>query len=120
MNSNEFDCRSAGLRMPAEWEPMAATWLGWPVLSNREELWGEHYDAVCRAFGLLARTVASYQRCIVAAHAPLAARAREMCGPQVSVVPMAVEDNWLRDCGPIFLVDENQVTQKAVGFRFNA
>jgi hypothetical protein len=31
-----FDCRRAGLRMPAEWEPMAATWLGWPVYENRE------------------------------------------------------------------------------------
>ena len=106
--------------MPAEWEPQAATWLGWPVLENREELWGEHYASVCRAFALLARTIARYQRCIVAAHAPLAEQAREMCGAQVQVVPMAVEDNWLRDCGPIFLVDENQVSQQAVGFRFNA
>lgn len=120
MISNDFDARLAGLRMPAEWEPMAATWLGWPVLDNREELWGAHYDEVCRAFGLLARTIARYQRCIVAAHAPLAAMAREICGPQVTVVPMAVEDNWLRDCGPVFLVDENRLTQTAVGFRFNA
>lgn len=120
MNAKDFDCHRAGLRMPAEWEPMAATWLGWPVLENRETLWGSHYDAVCRAFGLLARTIARYQRCIVAAHAPLAAQARELCGPQVLVVPMPVEDNWLRDCGPIFLVDEDRVTQVAAGFRFNA
>ena len=106
--------------MPAEWEPMAATWLGWPVLDHREALWGAHYDAVCRAFGLLARTIARYQRCIVAAHAPLADAARAVCGPQVRVVPIAAEDNWLRDCGPIFLVDEHQVSQTAVGFRFNA
>jgi agmatine deiminase len=117
---NDFDCRRAGLRMPAEWEPMAATWLGWPVLADREELWGTHYDAVCRAFALLARTIARYQRCIVAAHAPLADRARELCGPRVCVVPMAVEDNWLRDCGPVFLVDAQRRTQVAAGFRFNA
>jgi agmatine deiminase len=46
---------------------MAATWLGWPVLDHREELWGAHYEAVCQAFGLQARTIARYQRCIVAA-----------------------------------------------------
>ncbi len=106
--------------MPAEWEPMVATWLGWPVYENREHLWGEHYHAVCRAFALLARTVARYQRCIVPCHAPLAAHARELCGPQVSVVPLAVDDNWVRDCGAIFLVDEDRVGQAAVGFGFNA
>ncbi len=120
MNHPDFDCQRAGFRMPAEWEPMAATWLGWPVLHQREELWGEHYAAVCRAFALLARTIARYQRCVVAAHAPLAAQARELCGPAVTVLPLAVEDNWLRDCGPIFLVNEDRVSQAAVGFRFNA
>ncbi|MCR6478187.1 agmatine deiminase family protein [Variovorax sp. ZS18.2.2] len=120
MISNDFDARRAGLRMPAEWEPMAATWLGWPVLENREALWGAHYESVCQAFGLLARTIARYQRCIVATHAPLAGDARAICGPNVTVVPIAAEDNWLRDCGPIFLVDEDRVTQTAVGFRFNA
>jgi agmatine deiminase len=106
--------------MPAEWEPMVATWLGWPVLTNRETLWGDHYDDVCQAFALLARTIASYQRCIVAVHAPLLDAARAICGPTVTLLPMAVEDNWLRDCGPIFLVDEDRVCQRAVAFRFNA
>lgn len=120
MDPNDFDAARAGWRMPAEWEPMAATWLGWPVYENREMLWGEHYQAVCRAFALLARTIARYQRCIVAAHAPLAAHARELCGPGVGVVPLALEDNWVRDCGPILLVNEDRVRQLAVAFRFNA
>lgn len=120
MNNDDFDAASGGWRMPAEWEPMAATWLGWPVLDHREMLWGGHYDSVCEAFGLLARTIARYQRCIVAAHAPLAEQAQAICGPGVHVVPLAVEDNWLRDCGPIMLVNDERVEQLAVGFRFNA
>jgi len=32
MVQSAFDCLREGYRMPAEWEPMAATWLGWPVL----------------------------------------------------------------------------------------
>ncbi len=120
MKNSNFDCLREGYRMPAEWEPMAATWLGWPVLENREELWGDHYNAVCRAFGLLARTIAKYQRCIVTAHTPRVAEARELCGASVHVIPMAVEDNWVRDCGPIFLGNEDKLKQLAVGFRFNA
>ena len=116
----DFNAAAQGWRMPAEWEPMAATWLGWPVYVNREMLWGEHYPAVCRAFALLARTIAKYQRCLVTAHAPLAAHARELCGPNVSIVPLDIEDNWVRDCGPIVLVNDDLVSQLAVSFRFNA
>ena len=120
MASNEFNCLQQGYRMPAEWEPMAATWLGWPVYKNREELWGNHYLEVCQNFALLAKTIARYQRCIVAAHAPLADIARTLCGPTVTVVAMALDDNWVRDCGPIILVNEEKVSQLAAAFKFNA
>jgi agmatine deiminase len=120
MQENRFDAAAGGWRMPAEWEPMAATWLGWPVYQDREMLWGEHYEAVQQAFGLVARTIARYQRCIVAAHAPLAEQARRVCGPTVTVLPLAVDDNWLRDCGPSILVHDDRVEQLGVGFRFNA
>ena len=106
--------------MPAEWEPMAATWLGWPVHKNREELWGEHYPKVCQAFAILARTIAKYQPCMVTAHHSLVEQARHLCGPAVEVLALDLEDNWVRDCGPIFLVNQDQVTQMAVGFPFNA
>lgn len=120
MKQQEFDCRREGYRMPAEWEPMAATWLGWPVLENREELWGAHYPAVCDAFALLAQTIAKYQRCIVTAYAPLVETAKKLCGPTVTVLSLAVEDNWVRDCGPILLVNEDRLTQVAASFKFNA
>ena len=113
-----FNCKSADYRMPAEWEPMAATWLGWPVFSNREELWGEHYDAVCQEFALVARTIARYQPCFVGAHWSCEDAARALCGPAVTVVGLDVEDNWLRDCGPLFLTSKAGLA--AAVFRFNA
>ena len=120
MKHTDFDCLRDGFRMPAEWEPMAATWLGWPVYTNREELWGTHYQEVCANFALVAKTIAKYQRCIVTAHTPLVETARRLCGPTVTVVAMAIEDNWVRDCGPIILVNENRVSQIAAAFQFNA
>ncbi|UTP23876.1 agmatine deiminase family protein [Burkholderia sp. FXe9] len=41
-----------------------------------------------------------------------------MVGASVDVLPVAAEDNWLRDCGPIFLVSEQRGLGAAV-FRFN-
>ncbi|MBN3815897.1 agmatine deiminase family protein [Paraburkholderia sp. Se-20369] len=116
---SRFDARQSGYRMPAEWEPMAATWLGWPVLRDREALWGEHYAQVCREFALVAQTIARYQRCIVVAHADCADTARERVGGSVEVLAVAAEDNWVRDCGPIFLQGARGELAAAV-FRFNS
>lgn len=116
---SRFDAREAGYRMPAEWEPMAATWLGWPVLDNRETLWGTRYSQVCREFALIAQTIARYQRCIAAVHHDLADAARELLGPGVEVLPVAAEDNWVRDCGPVFLCGDGGRLGAAV-FRFNS
>lgn len=115
---SSFDCRRLGYRMPAEWEPMAATWLGWPVLADREELWGNHYEAVCREFALVAKTIARYQPCIVTAHFTCAEHAKKLCGPSVTVLAVGAEDNWVRDFGPIFLVGASELASAC--FRFNA
>ena len=116
---SRFDARQRGYRMPAEWEPMAAMWLGWPVLENREELWGDHYARVEEEFALAARTFARYQPCKVTAHHSRVERARLLCGPCVEVVSVAAEDNWIRDCGPVFLQGPGGQLAAAV-FRFNA
>ena len=115
---NEFDCKSAGLRMPAEWERQAATWLGWPTRIGREALWGEHFDVVCEEFALAARTIASFQPCQVMAHHDGVDLARRLCGPSVDVIACDAEDNWLRDCGPLFL--SGNAGLSAALFRFNA
>jgi len=114
-----FDARIRGYRMPAEWEPQHICWLGWPMHKDREELWGEHYQQVVAEFALVARTIARYQRCVVAAHHSLAEQARELCGPTVTVLAVAAEDNWVRDCGPIFLQGPAKQLA-AAAFRFNA
>ncbi|MXR36843.1 agmatine deiminase family protein [Craterilacuibacter sinensis] len=116
---SRFDALSQGYRMPAEWETQQASYLGWPVLENREELWASHYAQVCAEFALVARTIARFQRCIVTAHHSQAAHAQALCGNTVTVLPVAAEDNWVRDCGPIFLQGAQGQLGAAV-FRFNA
>lgn len=114
-----FDARRDGYRMPAEWETQQATWLGWPVAEYREGLWGEHYPQVCAQFALVAQTIARFQPCMVTAHFSQAEQAQTLCGPTVRVMPVAAEDNWVRDCGPIFLQGRQGQLGAAV-FRFNA
>lgn len=115
-----FDCEQMGFRMPAEWEPMVATWLGWPLHEGREDLWTEYYPTVCNEFALVAQTIARYQRCIVTAHTSLVNEAKRLCGPTVEVVAVSAEDNWSRDYGPTFLVNDEKNRQISAVFKFNA
>lgn len=114
-----FDAAKAGFRMPAEWETQSSTWLGWPVAEYRAGLWGDYYPQVCAEFALLAQTIARFQPCIVTAHFSQAVQAQALCGPTVQVLAVAAEDNWVRDCGPIFLQGSRGQLGAAV-FRFNA
>lgn len=118
VRKHRFDCGAAGYRMPAEWEPQKATWLGWPVYEDRKDLWGSHYDLVCEEFALAAQTIARYQPCYVTAQHSCTENARRLCGPNITVIDVDAEDNWLRDFGPTFLVGSSGLA--AAIFRFNA
>jgi len=48
-----------------------------------------------------------------------AAQARAMCTAGVEVVELALDDSWLRDCGPIY-VRRPEGGRLAIHFRFNA
>lgn len=104
--------------MPAEWQRQSCTWLGWPVLEGREELWGAHYASVCQEFALLAKTIAKYQPCNVTAQHQCSELARQLCGASVTVHAVNAEDNWVRDFGPIFLTGPEGLS--AAVFQFNA
>ena len=47
-----------GLRLPAEWEPHAATWVAWP--HNRNS-WPGNFEAARMQFAHMARTIAEYE-----------------------------------------------------------
>jgi agmatine deiminase len=48
-----------------------------------------------------------------------AAAARSACTAGVDVLELPLDDSWLRDCGPIYVLDEDD-RRVAVHFRFNA
>ncbi|MFO0705217.1 MAG: agmatine deiminase family protein [Steroidobacteraceae bacterium] len=111
-----FSAASAGWRMPAEFEPHAATWMAWPC---RESLWGESFEAVKADYARLASAIARFEPLIMVAPAHLADEARRLCGCAVHVLPMPIDDSWARDSGPTFLVDDAGGLL-ATAFTFNA
>jgi len=96
-----------GYRMPAEWEPHAATWLAWP---HNTVTWP---DQLAQVQDLFVHMIAALQEHelvhLLVNEAATAAQVRQRlqrCGtPQERVVvhQWRTADAWLRDSGPIFV-----------------
>ena len=107
---------SPGFSMPAEWSPHAACWLAWP---QRKELWGDYLAGACADYARVARAIARREPVVMVADPSSASAARVQCGDSVEVVELALDDSWLRDSAPTFLVDA-QGRREAATFVFNA
>ncbi|MFA6345298.1 MAG: agmatine deiminase family protein [Syntrophales bacterium] len=113
-----------GFRLPAEWEPHAATWLGWPA--NRTD-WPGKFAPIPWVYGEIVRKLAPGEICRIIAQGRIERRARGLLA-RAGVDPVRVEffdfpsdRGWTRDSGPVFLKREGPPAEVAVaGFRFNA
>jgi agmatine deiminase len=105
-----------GFTMPAEWAPHAGCWMGWPT---RLALWGEHIEGARDDYARVAQAIARFEPITMIAGSAQAADAAKRCGPSVKIVSMPIDDSWLRDSGPTFLVDPSG-KRAAAAFTFNA
>ena len=112
MNTPKAD----GLSMPAEWEPHATTYMEWPM---RRDLWGELYERACLDFAAVANAVAAFEPVVMVADPSEAEAARRRCGEGVEILPIPIDDSWMRDNGPIFVTD-GAGGVALVHFRFNS
>jgi agmatine deiminase len=102
--------------MPAEWAPHERTLMAWPC---RTELWGELLDDARRDHAAVASAVAAFEPVtMVASPGEQAADARARCAGEVEVLELPIDDSWLRDSGPIFVIGDGR--RLGVHFRFNA
>ena len=97
---------SLGYRMPAEWEPHAATWLSWP----RQEgiSFPESFDRVLPALrAMIEALVESEQVCINVFNGAHEAEAQSVLRglpmERITFYRIPTNEPWCRDHGPIFL-----------------
>jgi agmatine deiminase len=111
---------AAGLTMPPEWAPHERTLMAWPC---RRELWDGQMAAAKAESAGVANAIAAFEPVTMVAGSPAdAAQARAACGAGVEIVELPIDDSWLRDSGPIFVVDDPAAptTRTGVHFGFNA
>jgi agmatine deiminase len=103
--------------MPAEWAPHERTLMAWPT---RLDLWGDQLEAARGDYAATANAIAAFEPVtMVCASAGEAAAARAALSSAADVVELPIDDSWLRDCGPIFVVD-GEGRRAGVHFGFNA
>jgi agmatine deiminase len=107
----------AGFRMPAEWRPHECCWMAWP---SRADLWGvEELPLVQDAYACVARSIRMFEPVHMIADAASVDSARRACGPQIKIVCLPIDDAWIRDSGPTFLVGAGGAVA-GTAWRFNA
>ncbi len=91
-----------GFFMPAEWQPHARCWMAWPC---REEVWGDAMDDARRAYAAVAQAIVEFEPVTMVANPGDVVSASLACGKNVEILPLDLDDSWMRDFGPTFVVD---------------
>ncbi|WP_084958520.1 agmatine deiminase family protein [Thermoactinospora rubra] len=100
------------LFMPPEWEPHSRTWMSWPVgyvLQAPEDSY--------RAWSAVANAVVRHEPVTMLADPSEAGSAARWLDPRVEVVQVPLDDCWLRDNGPTFVVHDGEL--HGVDWTFN-
>jgi len=108
--------------MPAEWEPHAATWLGWP--HNRSD-WPGRFAAIPWVYAEIVRHLARVERVEILVQdkkaedgARTVLERAHAWRDTIRFHRWPTNRGWIRDFCPIFVVGAARIA--AVNFRFNA
>ncbi len=109
-------------RLPAEWEPHAATWIAWP---HRRATFLGPFEAIPPVYERLARLIARYEPVqIIGSREVLAAPRSSLAdAANVAFIEIPTSDSWIRDTGPVFLVPRDASRSqrtRAVCWEWNA
>ncbi len=116
-----------GFRMPAEWEPHAATWLSWP---HEKTDWPGKFAPIPWVYADIVRHLSQVERVRILVENQPAERAAirmlKQAGANLSAVDffrIPTNRGWIRDFGPIFVRDTQGKTKGEIAvtdWHFNA
>ncbi|MEU2873148.1 agmatine deiminase family protein [Streptomyces olivoreticuli] len=101
--------------LPPESLPHTRTFMGWPPADSG---WGRYTAAVRQDVAAIARVIAEYEPVVLLAGPGDEEGARKACGGAVEVARVPVDDLWLRDSGPTFVIGADG-RPAGVDFHFN-
>ncbi|MFF2113931.1 agmatine deiminase family protein [Rhodococcus koreensis] len=103
-------------QMPAEWAPHERCLMAWPT---RDSLWGPYFEEAKSEYAATANAIGEFEPVLMIANPGQADEARAACSSRVDVVELAIDDSWIRDSGPLVVLDRTG-QRSAVDFGFNS
>lgn len=101
--------------MPAEWERHARTWMAFPAAPY---VIGDDRDSASACWAEIANIISRYEPVTMIVETGGSGYARSLLDPGVHLLELPIDDSWLRDTGPTFLLDERGKLG-AVNWKFN-
>ncbi|MGL5809394.1 MAG: agmatine deiminase family protein [Nocardioides sp.] len=95
-------------RMPAEWTPHERTWMAFPregiTLGETDADRGEGYAA----WTAVAHAIADFEPVSMLVDPSELVRAKRMLSGEIEIVEAPLDEYWMRDCGPTFVLDPDR------------
>jgi len=104
-----------GFRMPAEFEQHEGCWMLWP---ERPDTFRMGAKPAQKAYAETAIAISQFEKVTMGVSAAQFKNARSKLPSHIRVVEMSYNDAWVRDTGPIFVNNGEEV--RAVDWEFNA
>ena len=111
-------------RMPAEWEPQKSVWISWPHNKND---WPGMFEKIPNVVGKIIKYLANHQRIDLLVNTNKimdeARKQLKRTGCKLSNIKfhkIKTDRLWLRDSGPIFLINKKTRKKIMLNFKFTA
>ncbi|MEM9538196.1 MAG: agmatine deiminase family protein [Cyanobacteria bacterium P01_E01_bin.42] len=117
-NSTATMAANSSFCMPDEAAPHLCTWMAFRANPDVYTFGREHVSAVQDTIARVAKTIVQYEPVKMLVCEEDYDIARRKCGSDVESIVQPIDDLWMRDTGPIFVVNE-QREKAAVDFNFN-
>ncbi|QFT56462.1 agmatine deiminase family protein [Microbulbifer sp. THAF38] len=102
--------------MPDEGEPHLRTWM---AFGASRKIWGRTLlREVQRNLATIALTIAEYEPVSMLVRKADLPIARRLMGDKVELIACPLDDLWMRDIGPVFIINDNG-DKAAIDFNFN-
>lgn len=99
----ELTPKQAGFTMPAEWHPHERCWMAWPC---HLQTWSKiGLDKARTAYAKVANAIARYEPVFMLVNPGDEQSAQSLCGKNISILSIPLNDSWTRDIGATFLLN---------------
>jgi agmatine deiminase len=103
--------------MPAEWERHERTWVAFPTAGYTLGDTASEHEAARTTWANVANQASEFEKVTVVVNPGDEPIAKRYLSGQIELLPIPIDDAWIRDSGPTFVVDKGQLG--AVNWIFN-